>query len=924
MKEFTPPAQDGYVFDGWYLDEGCLVPYVWDTMPIGGIKVYAKWRQVEYRVFLHPNAGTDPNLDWGDESVSTCFRVAYGGKVSTPTGTRPGSGYEFVGWYTHPSLGSQYLYNSDTVLNEDTVTAAYSKTENTELDKWGHVKPGEEGNADVNRFWITKKLDLYAKWRKVLDNSEGIGVVYTADDGKGHTGTNPPTDSSLYPDQAEATAQAAATAPNGREFKHWVIQKWDETQNKFVDTEEQPVLPGQLYTIKEEYAHKVEDDPTGNPGHYTYTMQLRAEYAEPESGLPTHIWWFKNYSDTGATRHDSSHEDEGIKINEAVAIQTAPSREGYEFLGWARVPTPMSDSMPGQEGGKPTGKVLDDVSDLLYLKYENGVFKLNDPTSTHNGETVTHVAADERRPYHDMYAVWRRVYTVTVKKVVVSGLNADKQIGFNFNETQTIDNVSGTDIFILHDSETHENEVKKYENMFPAESTFSIKEVAGDGYNLDDFDIVVTGKYTDDEGTERPITGLSNDGTPITIQGDTEITVTNSRKTKTLKVYKVDDSDTPVPLNGAVFTLSGGAFDPGETKTLTSGENGDGYTDAVMVLASGKVYTLSETTPVEHYIGLDSDISVRVNPTGITVSGSDKASVSGPDASGTYTITVVNPRERYKVNVIKNVEGVTTDQDLGFDFTATGLTGAATTFTLYGTETKEGDTVIHHHSKEFTDVPYGTNFAVEETTNNEYFTTSIEIEHEGGSTETKEDTRATGTVTADSNITITYTNKRNKIPLKVVKVDQDGNPLAGATFTGDLIPGGSVTTVITGPGSDAEAIIIDDDKVPTGSYTIEETGVPGGYIGLEGPVTIDVTNDGTAGDIDVSAKINGKTTTAASSARIDNEHPELGWIITIRNDAGVELPHTGGSGVTLIYFAGIMMILMSGAALVIRRKVSEK
>lgn len=404
-----PEGEDGYVFEGWYLDEACTTPYTWDKMPIGGIKVYAKWRQVEYRVFLHPNAGTDPNLDWGSETVSTSFRVSYGGKVSTPTGKRAESGYEFVGWYTDPSCSSEYLYNPDTELNDDTVTAAYDQTEDTELDQWGNVKSGQEGvNSDskANRTWITRKLDLYAKWRKVLEGAEGIKVIYTADDGKGHTGTNAPTDSTYYPDQAEATAQAADTAPEGMFFKCWVVQRWDEDQQEYVDTDT-TVLPGEKFVVKEELARK---QPGTEGNTYTYTMQLRAEYTSIDEELPTHIWWFNNYGPDSDGRHDSIHRNEGIKINEAVNILSAPTREGYAFLGWARVDSLTSKSAVGVPAGSaPTGLVLEDLDeDDLYLKYENDSFTLVDSTSEHNGKTVTKVAADERHPYHDMYAVWKR------------------------------------------------------------------------------------------------------------------------------------------------------------------------------------------------------------------------------------------------------------------------------------------------------------------------------------------------------------------------------------------------------------------------------------------------------------------------------------------------------------------------------------
>ena len=52
-KNFVPEAPEGYVFEGWYIDETCQNPYTFTTMPLGGITVYAKWRQIQYRVFLN-------------------------------------------------------------------------------------------------------------------------------------------------------------------------------------------------------------------------------------------------------------------------------------------------------------------------------------------------------------------------------------------------------------------------------------------------------------------------------------------------------------------------------------------------------------------------------------------------------------------------------------------------------------------------------------------------------------------------------------------------------------------------------------------------------------------------------------------------------------------------------------------------------
>ena len=67
-------------------------------------------------------------------------------------------------------------------------------------------------------------------------------------------------------------------------------------------------------------------------------------------------------------------------------------------------------------------------------------------TFKRNNTAVSYVAADEEFPYHDMYAVWQKLYKVTVKKVV-EGLAADKDINFTFTPT----GVTPSDDFTLKD-----------------------------------------------------------------------------------------------------------------------------------------------------------------------------------------------------------------------------------------------------------------------------------------------------------------------------------------------------------------------------------------------------------------------------------------------------------------------------------------
>lgn len=419
---YYEPTYGGFVFAGWFVDDRCTQAYTFTTMP-EGITVYAKWIQTQYRVFLHPNAGTDSTLDWGSEDQAMNFRISNGGKVSVPTGRR--TEYEFVGWYRDEACTQ--AFNEDAfVLNDNTVTADYDKTVDMTdpMDKWGN---GATTNSDVDRFWITKKLDLYAKWRAVLVGANGIGVVYDA-----NGGSNAPSDTTQYLDDADAVAQSASKAPDGKVFKHWVVQKWNGSS--YEDTAV-TVEPGAIYKVlKANAKQEAKPDHTEEKPSYTYTVQLRAEYVNKEEPKPTHITWYSNLQDIAGVamdkdtfKHDGiseSDETGGWKvtdktegtllINEAIAIRPATTYTytGYTFLGWAK---------------KADAKETD-----LFLKWDAAQGKFFAQATEGTGDwtvEVTQVAADERE-YDDLYAVWKGEFYV-----VHSGASEENKVAVPMTAT---------------------------------------------------------------------------------------------------------------------------------------------------------------------------------------------------------------------------------------------------------------------------------------------------------------------------------------------------------------------------------------------------------------------------------------------------------------------------------------------------------
>ena len=388
-------AKDAYVFAGWYVDESCTKEYTFDKMPKDGMTVYAKWVKKQYRIFLHPNVDpSETDFEWGagdDQAMS--FRVSYGEMISggeTINGTR--TGYELVGWYYDAGFSQPFIFDAF-ALNDTTVTATYDQTQPTELDKYGNKTSDENKDATNNRIWVQRKLELYAKWRNTLEGANGINVVYDA-----NGGTNAPTDTNLYLDQAKSVAQAASTAAGTDEqFLYWVVQTWDGSE--FSDTGIH-VFPGDEFTVLKANAKSEDNTTPGAPaGSKIYTVQLRAEYGPTEELTPTHIDWYAN--NTTTEKITDPEDADGLKINEAIDIRPADtfSYEGYDFIGWAKYSGDAKPSSPTDTAN-------------LWLFYDGSAFHLGSETGT----VVEQVAADERKPYDSLHAIWKiKKFTVTWK-----------------------------------------------------------------------------------------------------------------------------------------------------------------------------------------------------------------------------------------------------------------------------------------------------------------------------------------------------------------------------------------------------------------------------------------------------------------------------------------------------------------------------
>ena len=608
---YEPDPQAGYYFAGWYIDSTCTTPADFEnaTMPLNGTIVYGKWVQKQYRVFMHPNVPvSDTSLDWGGQSM--CFRVNDGEHIAGGNpiyGTR--DDYELIGWYTDEACTKPFNFAAY-VLNETTVKTDYDQTQSTEINDYGNPASAKNSDSENNRYWITKKLDLYAKWRAKLEGAKGINVVYNA-----NGGSNAPTDLLQYLDSAQAVAGAASTPadPEEEHFLYWVVQTWDASQNKYVDTNVH-AYPGDIFEVLKANAKRIDNPEWTGPNdvehdQYIYTVQLRAEYGPVDEPTPTHITWYDNFTEN-PTSPDNYVTDNNLQINQAVDIEPPFRREGYRFLGWARVDTTDESGNPLPDY-KLEPRNLDE--DDLFLKYEDGLFK-----AEVNGTwtVVSQVAADEVYPYHDLYAVWTRAYPVTVIKHV-EGADISTEFTFTPDFRKVIDSPYHTAFTLTGASGMN---TKVFEDV-PENSTFTIMEA-------EDEDFVTTVKYTvEGETTEHVV----ENGEEITVTGPITVEFTNTGKTYPVTVLKTDET-TDAALPDAKFALTkkndSDIYVVFATESSPDGiyyTNSDGEIE--LNLPAGD-YQLREQEPPAGYIITNSIVQFTVAHDGtISVTSGDNASV---------------------------------------------------------------------------------------------------------------------------------------------------------------------------------------------------------------------------------------------------------------------------------------------------------
>jgi fimbrial isopeptide formation D2 family protein/LPXTG-motif cell wall-anchored protein len=115
-----------------------------------------------------------------------------------------------------------------------------------------------------------------------------------------------------------------------------------------------------------------------------------------------------------------------------------------------------------------------------------------------------------------------------------------------------------------------------------------------------------------------------------------------------------------------------------------------------------------------------------------------------------------------------------------------------------------------------------------------------------------------------------------------------------------------------------------------GTYYLEETEAPKGYNRLKDPVEVVIvaTESANGETVTYTATYGGKSATmtngvvSLTDAQSSNKQPVATG--KIENNAGVELPSTGGIGTTIFYVIGSILVIGAGIVLVTRRKMGAQ
>ena len=335
--------EEGYIFDKWYKDEGCTIPWIFkDDVVTEAIRLYGKWTALlpgEYAVRFIAKGGATVPADQARQA---------GQYIIEPDPPIKQAGHTFGGWYSDAQCTVPWLFDEYTVTGKTVLYALWNKYENSEerytinfITRGGAPVPGQqivteddEADAPANpartgytfTYWyyinssavpvrwyftnaVSRNLNLFAEWTPVTYN-----VKFNANWPGGLTGTGTMADQTFkYDEEKPLTANGFILA--GYSFAGWAKTaggaiEFTGGQNavNLSDTQGAEVQLFAKWTINK---HKVTFDTQGGSSvDALVDVNYNTAFAKPAD--PT-----KDYGDISAD-----------------AFGAGLYRHRYEFKGW--------------------------------------------------------------------------------------------------------------------------------------------------------------------------------------------------------------------------------------------------------------------------------------------------------------------------------------------------------------------------------------------------------------------------------------------------------------------------------------------------------------------------------------------------------------------------------------------------------------
>ena len=188
------PVLSGYQFMGWYTDQALTTSYTFNTMPAGGMTLYAKWQGEPTNLYFNSNGGT---------TVSS-ITAPLGDAITEPSQPTK-EGYTFEGWYLNAGLteafttwimpaGGKTLYakwtlmsytisfeeNGGTLVNDITQPYLSVVTSPTSPTKIDYIFVGWYTDIELQHAYQFTTMPLggvtlYAKW---ISEEEGLTLSH--------------------------------------------------------------------------------------------------------------------------------------------------------------------------------------------------------------------------------------------------------------------------------------------------------------------------------------------------------------------------------------------------------------------------------------------------------------------------------------------------------------------------------------------------------------------------------------------------------------------------------------------------------------------------------------------------------------------------------------------------------------------------